>query len=122
MAVVSINLQEPDVPQWAQGNIKSWFWYYENCYGEQWVARFDGEVLRIAGFDVGWETIDVELGKVSWELTQVRQQLLASTSMKSWRSWVLNDGELYWIASMLEALAHLQQLSGSSETSTTVGN
>ena len=31
------------------------FWYFENEYREQWVAKIDGNQLLLTGLDIGWK-------------------------------------------------------------------
>lgn len=40
-------------PMWAEQATH----YFENQFGEQWIAIFQGGVIKIAGLDIGWKEI-----------------------------------------------------------------
>ncbi|TKI54547.1 hypothetical protein E8L90_03305 [Brevibacillus antibioticus] len=129
---VSIKLQSiegKNPPIWAIGKQNIRFWYYENEHGEQWVAKLDKETLKVSGLDIGWKEIELTLEQVEAERERITERLLllsiskipnvgetfarsymetATTRQTSVQKlplseWILNNGEMLWIASVLTA-------------------
>jgi len=130
--LITINLQsinEKNPPKWAIGKQDIRFWYYENEHGEQWVAKLDKNILRISGLDIGWREIELSLEQAEAERDRITERLLllsiskipnlgetfARSYMESAAArqtsvqklplseWILNNGEMLWIASVLTA-------------------
>ncbi|WGV58361.1 hypothetical protein QIH01_23210 [Brevibacillus brevis] len=129
---ISINLQSingKNPPNWAIGKQNIRFWYYENEHGEQWVAKLDKETLKVAGLDIGWKEIELTLEQAEAERKRITERLLllsiskipnvGETFARSYMEtattrqttvqklplseWILNNGEMLWIASVLTA-------------------
>lgn len=129
---VSIKLQSiegKNPPIWAVREQNHRFWYYENEHGEQWVAKLDNDILKLSGLDIGWKEIEFTLEQAEAEKERITERLLllsisvipnfgetfvrsymetASTRQYSVQKlplsdWILNNGEMLWIASVLTA-------------------
>jgi len=118
-------------PSWAtgdHGNLQCW--YYENEHGEQWVARREKGLLRIAGMDIGWSEIHLNSDQVSAEKERLQKEILLRQiatvpELKSMletiaktvaanldlsieyplSKWIFNEGEMYWLVSVLQSAA-----------------
>jgi hypothetical protein len=88
--------------------------YFENAYGEQWIAMCNGKNLFIAGLDLGWKEIVLSYEEVKeWLeiqnefMTIVRESQLTKVMNKMKKSnnplfkIVWNMAEKYWLLSVL---------------------
>ncbi|KWX74820.1 hypothetical protein [Paenibacillus jilunlii] len=83
-AELRISIQGENPPSWAVGNQNStYFSYYENEHGEQWVARLDGKTLCISGLDIDWEEIELNAEQAVAENNRIVDQIVAVTLMQS---------------------------------------
>ncbi len=83
-AELRINIQGKNPPSWATGDQGgTYFSYYENEHGEQWVAKLDRNILRISGLDIDWEEIELNAEQIVAENTRVVDQIVAGTLMQS---------------------------------------
>ncbi|MFM1654030.1 hypothetical protein ACI7RC_18300 [Brevibacillus sp. B_LB10_24] len=130
---VSIKLQSiegENPPFWAIGEQNRRFWYYENEHGDQWVAKLDNDILLISGLDIGWKEIELTLDQAEAEIERITERLLllsiskipnlgekfsrsymenvaarpTSVQKLPLSEWILNNGEMLWIASVLTAV------------------
>lgn len=132
-----ISLQGDNQPDWAFGKHEIYVWYFENVYGEQWVAKIEGDILRFTGLDISWKEIVLTLEQAKAESNRLKEYLLIKTLTtfphykevageitKSYRSavakedtaiklplaeWIFNDAEVYWLVSVLEASIPIMQ-------------
>lgn len=126
----TLKLQGEDAPAWAIGEQKKYhFWYHENEHAEQWVAKREADMLHISGLDIGWQEVHLTLEEAKGERERIQTMLVASVLMQMpelseavgkkfievatsrqrklsklpLAQWLLNTGELLWVASVLEA-------------------
>lgn len=140
-AEIRISIQGKNPPSWAIGNQSgTYFSYYENEHGEQWVAKLERNILRISGLDIDWEEIALTAEQIVAENTRVVDQIVAGTLMQSkdvsesaakayldvvalhQRSYggklplaqiMFGTGELLWLASVFNAtIPKIKQLRG----------
>jgi hypothetical protein len=132
-----VNLQSVEgknPPSWAIGEQKHHSWYYENEHGEQWVAKREKDLLRIAGLDIGWTEIVLTLEQAEAENARISElqflrSLAGNPDLKSLGSaylesaasrqaplknlplakWILNEGEMLWISAVLSAVIPIMQ-------------
>lgn len=128
---IMIGLHGENQPSWAVGQHANNVWYFENDLGEQWVAKRDGDILRITGLDIDWEEITLTVEQAIPELNRLKEylciktlvrmphlqsaaeQIIQSYKMSAATSdqniktplteWIFNDTEAYWLVSVLEA-------------------
>jgi hypothetical protein len=129
MTATTLKLQGDDAPTWALGEQNYHYWYYENVHGEQWVAKREGDMLKISGLDIGWQEVHLTLEEAKGERERIQTMLAVSVLMQlpdmnkavdkrfmdlavsrqrklselPLAQWLLNTGELFWAASVLEA-------------------
>jgi hypothetical protein len=126
---VTLKLQGENAPEWALGEQKFHYWYYENEHGEQWVAKREADNLHISGLDIGWQEVHLTLEDVKGERERIHNMLIMSVirqmpelsdnvgesfmeiaasrhrtlSGLPLAQWLLNTGEMFWVASVLDA-------------------
>ncbi|MFD2171918.1 hypothetical protein [Tumebacillus lipolyticus] len=126
---ITIKLQGDNAPEWALGKQNYHYWYHENEHGEQWVAKREADMLHISGLDIGWQEVHLTLEDAKGERERIHNMLLISvirqvpelretvgasfveTAIARDRTlgklplaqWLLNTGELFWAASVLQA-------------------
>lgn len=82
--LAELRIQGKNPPTWAVGEQKgSYFSYYENEHGEQWVAKIDGEILRISGLDIDWEELQLTVEQAIAENNRIIDQIVSVTLMQS---------------------------------------
>ncbi|TBL69780.1 hypothetical protein [Paenibacillus thalictri] len=83
-AELRINIQGKNPPVWAIGDQSgSYFSYYENEHGEQWVAKIDDGFLRISGIELEWEQLQLTVEEAIAENNRIVDQIVAGTLMQS---------------------------------------
>ncbi|WP_233695640.1 hypothetical protein [Paenibacillus profundus] len=83
-AELRISIQGKNPPSWAIGDQSgTYFSYYENEHGEQWVAKLDGKTLRISGLDIDWEELSLNAEQAVAENNRIVDQIVAGTLMRS---------------------------------------
>lgn len=130
-AELRITIQGKNPPEWATGDqSSSYFSYYENEHGEQWVAKRDGEVLLISGLELDWEEYRLTVPQAIAEKDRIVSLIVAGTLSESRNipesvgtaylkgvvalqhenignmplaSIMFDSGELLWLASVLHA-------------------
>lgn len=138
-AELRINIQGVNPPAWTLGKQNySYFSYYENEHGEQWVAKREGDILRISGLDIGWKEYQLTIKEAEAEYSRILDQVIARTLMQAksipeslsrtyletavarLRGYegemplaevVLDVSELLWLASVLNAAIPQMKLS-----------
>jgi len=126
---VTLKLQGENPPEWALGEQKYHYWYHENEHGEQWVAKREADVLHISGLDIGWQEVHLTLEEAKGERERIHNMIIVSVlkqmpelsetvgtsfmeiaatrhrtlSKLPLAQWILNSGELFWVASVLDA-------------------
>lgn len=132
-----ISIQGKNPPSWAVGDqCGTYFSYYENEHGEQWVAKGDDGILRISGLDIDWEEFQLNAEQAVAENNRIVDQIVASklvqtkgipeSASKSYletviarqreyigriplANLVLGQGEMLWLAGVLDAvIPHLK--------------
>lgn len=91
--------------------------YFENEYGEQWIAKCDGDNIIIAGLDIGWKEIVLNYSQVMEYLEFQEEARLATSEKKlvalleKWKQsenplskWMLNQEEKYWMLAVLHSV------------------
>lgn len=99
-------------PKWANEATH----YFENAYGEQWIAKYEDGKVYIAGLDIGWKEIilnseqmeeylefrkEIFFVKSEKKLMDLFQKFLKSENPLS--KWSLNPSETYWVMGVLES-------------------
>ncbi|NQX46952.1 hypothetical protein HQN87_16560 [Paenibacillus tritici] len=83
-AELRINIQGVNPPVWTLGKQNdSYFSYYENEHGEQWVAKCEGVILRISGLDIGWKEYQLTIKEAEAEYSRILDQIIALTLMQA---------------------------------------
>lgn len=83
-AELRIRVKGENPPAWATGDQNgAYFSYYENEYGEQWIAKLDGQTLRISGSDIDWEDIELSIEQVMAEHQRILNQVVATKLLQS---------------------------------------
>lgn len=131
-AELRISIQGKNPPIWATGEQNgTYFSYYENVYGEQWVATVYDGILRISGLDIEWEEFQINAEQAVAENNRIVDQIVASkllqnkgipeSASKSYletaiarkreyigriplANLVLGQGEMLWLAGVLDAV------------------
>ena len=95
MTTLAYNLQG-NPPEWATETR----WYYENTFGEQWIATLQDDTVIIAGSDIGWSEIILSPQQAyeAWQLLMGRQKDIKENPLME---WILDAGERLWITSVL---------------------
>jgi hypothetical protein len=106
-----------------EGNAPEWSneatYYFENWYGEQWIAKIDNdeEKIVIAGLDIGWKEIVVSFEKAK-EYLEIQNEGMFAISKKDCEifldkiekarknnnplyKWIFNDEERHWLKAIL---------------------
>lgn len=82
-AELRIRIRGKNPPAWVVGDQSgSYFSYYENEHGEQWVAKLDGNILRISGLDIDWEEIELNADQAIAENNRINDQIVVGTLMQ----------------------------------------
>lgn len=82
-AELRIKIQGKNPPAWATGDQSdSYFSYYENEHGEQWVAKREGEILRISGLDIDWKEYQLTVEQAIAEKNRIVDQIIICTLMQ----------------------------------------
>lgn len=90
--------------------------YFENAYGEQWIAKYEDGKVYIAGLDIGWKEIILN-GEQMEEYLDFRKNIFFVKSenklmelLKKFQKsenplskWSLNISETYWVMGVLES-------------------
>ncbi|MDR9852042.1 hypothetical protein RJP21_00340 [Paenibacillus sp. VCA1] len=83
-AELRISIQGKNPPSWATGDQSgTYFSYYQNEHGEQWVAKLEGRTLRISGLDIDWEEIELNAEQIIAENNRILDQIVVVTMMQS---------------------------------------
>ena len=86
------------LPEWAVNRpLGTYFGYYENEYGEQWLMVASVERVRLAGGDCGWDSTFDLLGP-PWEEIRERR-------FPGWPTLNMIPHERSWLESCLAAAA-----------------
>lgn len=82
-AELRIRVKGENPATWATGDQSgAYFSYNENEYGEQWVAKREGNVLLISGLDIGWEEFRLNAEQAIAERDRILEQIIASAMIK----------------------------------------
>lgn len=83
-AELRITIQGNNPPLWAIGDQSgTYFSYYENEHGEQWVAKLQSGILLISGLDIDWEVLQFTVDQVVAENNRILSQIVASTIIQT---------------------------------------
>jgi hypothetical protein len=132
---VRLTLEGDNVPGWAVGDQSSRYWYFENDHGEQWVAKLDGELLRISGLDVGWKQVELSFEQVMAERERLGKMLAVAFGLPNCTEdiatayaklggqlireqgsqyplsrWIYRTEEILWLCSVLETAFQIMRL------------
>jgi len=84
--------------------------YFENSYGEQWIAFASKDRLRIVGGDAGWDTV-IEIKSPDYKALAEDLNSGASGSMaisstaRNFQNMIVNAEESAWILAVLTSKA-----------------
>lgn len=96
-----------------QGNPPKWAtearWYYENMFGEQWIATVQDDTVIIAGSDIGWSEIILS-PQQAYEALQFLMGRQKDIPENPLMEWILDTGERLWITSVLTATKEIVSL------------
>lgn len=83
-AELCIRIQGENPSSWATGDQSdTYFSYYENEHGEQWVAKLDGQTLRISGLDIEWEELELNVEQAVAENNRIIDHIVVGTLIQS---------------------------------------
>lgn len=83
-AELRISIQGKNPPSWAIGDQSAtYFSYYQNEHGEQWVAKLNRNILCISGLDIDWEEIELNTEQAVAENNRIIDQIVAVRLMQS---------------------------------------
>ena len=95
MIVQTYNLQG-NPPKWATETR----WYYENTFGEQWIATLQGDTVIIAGSDIDWSEIILS-PQQAHEALQFLMGRKKEIKDNPLMEWIFDTEEKLWITSVL---------------------
>lgn len=100
MQLLTYKLQN-NPPAWAEEAL----WYYENAYGEQWIASIQNNNLIFSGLDIGWKEIKLSPQQAldAYNVTMGQSYGVRDYENNPLNNWFLNKGERLWVASVLYA-------------------
>lgn len=90
-----------------QGDPPDWYtealWYYENIHQEQWIAIVQDNHVIFSGLDIGWDEIKLtpKQAEEAYKIIIGEKKQDEKFSDNPLSNWILNTGELLWIASVL---------------------
>ena len=95
MELLSIgNMHTSEPPSWLKEAPQGARSYFENAFGEQWVAEAGDEALKITGGDVNWQTYTIArpdymgivdaLSKPSLGLPFDKTELMLNPAERTW--------------------------------------
>lgn len=97
------------LPEWARERPEgSYFGYFENEFGEQWIFLATKGSVRLAGGDLGWEQVH-ELLQPNWrdvdEWLTIHADLEKDELRGSWPTVTMNAAESDWLRAVATAAA-----------------
>lgn len=78
--------------------------YFENEFGEHWIAKAENNQLLLSGLDIGWDVIALSYQ----DAINTRNELLKGT--RSVNGTNLGEAEIFWVLSVISSsLIRLQK-------------
>ncbi len=97
-----------NVPDWTTSKQQSdeRRYYFENSFGEQWIASASPTLLRVAGGDCSWTTVEF----VNPDYVQIARQVstgaIVGGFFPSLKSYILSTNECLWLLAVCAAASH----------------
>lgn len=105
------------LPSWVRerDGSSTYFGYFENQHGEQWVFLAGEGFAQLAGGDLGWEQVH-RLERPNWhdpdDWLVMKADLDTNEFQKPWPGIVLDDAESTWLTAAVRAASQRFTLGG----------
>ncbi|WP_121616655.1 hypothetical protein [Virgibacillus halodenitrificans] len=106
---LNISLQESpcvSIPEWANEATH----YFENEYGEQWIATTKGDKVLISGLDIGWDIFRLDSEEAIAESTRLSSGKIVEGQNYPLINLVLNESEKFWMLTVLKSFTSVFEL------------
>jgi hypothetical protein len=94
-------------PQWTLGKPRAIMSYFENSFGEQWIACVERDRFRLTGGDIGWKTIEVAHPDYAALAEEQEEQRKGGVVARTFHDHIFNVEEALWLQAVLTAAGRI---------------